>query len=125
MHSSVNTQGHIDDKIAARVKVNPRTVGWFRRLAGMSAVCQELAYAHPELFNSRWAQQVARHGELPTGDRLEQHMCQMIAQKRTWHTIHEATKERAGASGVDKSDAVVAAHWVVTNLQPEHLLIRT
>ena len=121
LYSKLNLQGNTDDQIASRVKVNSRTVGWFRRLAKMSVNCQNLAYAHPELFNSRWAQQVARHGELPSNELLEQHMRQMVVQKRTWHTVHNEIKERSGASSVDKSDAIVEAHKVITHFEPKHL----
>ena len=121
LYSKLHLQGNTDDQIAARVKVNSRTVGWFRRLAKMSINCQSLAYAHPDLFNSRWAQQVARHGELPAAELFEQHMRQMVVQKRTWHTVHNEIKERVGASSVDKSDAIVKAHKVITNFNSEHL----
>jgi ParB-like chromosome segregation protein Spo0J len=122
LYSKLNLQGNTDDQIAARVKVNSRTIGWFRRLTKMSISCQTLAYAHSDLFNSRWAQQVARHGELPDNALLEQHMRQMVIQKRTWHTVHDEIKKSSGTSSIDKSDAIVTAHRVITNFEPEHLI---
>ncbi len=112
--------GHTDEQIATRVKVNPRTVGWFRRLAKMSSACQELAYSYPDLFNSRWAQQVARHGELPEGDLLQEHMQQMIIQKRTWHAIHD-DKPRIGATSIDKSEAISEAHKTIKSFHSKQL----
>lgn len=120
LYSKLYSHNHSDEQIAERVKVNPRTVGWFRRLANMSPTCQKLAYDHPDLFNSTWAQQIARHGDLPPSKLLEQHMRKMIVQKRTWHVISEDKKEKPGASSIDKSDAVVTAHRIVTSFEPAH-----
>ena len=122
LYAKLNQQGNSDDQIASRVKVNPRTVGWFRRLSEMSASCQKLAYNNPELFNSRWAQQVARHGELPPAELLEYHMRQMVIQKRTWHHVHSQMKEKIGASSIDKSDAIVTAHKSITYFKPSDLI---
>jgi ParB/RepB/Spo0J family partition protein len=113
--------GNTDEQIATRVKVNPRTVGWFRRLAKMSPACQELANSHPELFNSRWAQQVARHGELPEENLLEEHMQQMIIQKRTWHIILADKPKISGATSIDKSEAILEAHRTIKNLEYKQL----
>ncbi len=107
--------GHSDEQIASRVKVNPRTVGWLKRMAKMSTTCKELARAHQELFTSTWAQQVARHGELPNAEHLEMHMRQMISQKRSWHKVHEELKDRTGSSSVDKSDAVMEIHKTINS----------
>lgn len=113
--------GHTDEQIATRVKVNPRTVGWFRRLAKMSPACQNLANSHPELFNSRWAQQVARHGELPEENLLHEHMQQMIIQKRTWHIILADKPKISGATSVDKSEAISQAHKTIKSFHSEQL----
>ncbi len=122
LYSKLNAEGHTDEQIASRVKVNVRTVGWFRRLAKMSLACQNLVCAHQTLFNSKWAQELSRHGELPDDKVLEQNMIQMIAQKRTWHKIDSEVQQRIGATSIDKSDAIVQAHRVITNLESEQLI---
>lgn len=121
LYEKLYSFGHTDEQIAERVKVNPRTVGWFRRLAKMSPACQNLANSYPELFNSRWAQQVARHGELPEGNLLQEHMQQMIIQKRTWHIIHADKPKISGATSIDKSEAISQAHKTIKSFHSEQL----
>ncbi len=121
LYEKLHSFGHTDEQIAARVKVNSRTVGWFGRLAKMSQACRELANSHPELFNSRWAQQVARHGELPEENLLQEHMQQMIIQKRAWHIILADKPKISGATSIDKSEAISQAHKTIKSFHSEQL----
>lgn len=76
--------GESDDAIAQRSGVNPRTVGWYRRLTRMSNECQALAREHPELFNATWAVKLARQGELPPPAVLLKQMQSMIARMKAF-----------------------------------------
>lgn len=70
--------GESDQDIGKRVGVNPRTVGWYRRLTKMSLTCQALCRKHPEIFNATWAVKLARQGELPNGKILETKMREIL-----------------------------------------------
>lgn len=76
--------GESDATIAERVGLNPRTVAWYRRLASMSEICQNLCRDHSGLFNATWAIKLARQGQLPKGPELEAMMRQMIKAGKTW-----------------------------------------
>ncbi|NRA65259.1 MAG: ParB N-terminal domain-containing protein [Pseudobacteriovorax sp.] len=73
--------GETDGKIASRVGVNPRTVGWYRRLLDMSMECQELCRRHPDIFTATWAIQLARSGPIPAESVLLPKMKQILAKK--------------------------------------------
>jgi hypothetical protein len=64
-YQQANHLGETDQAIAERVGVNPRTVGWYRRLTTMAPECQALCRQYPDLFHATWAIQLARKGELP------------------------------------------------------------
>ncbi len=72
--------GETDQAIAERVGVNPRTVGWYRRLTLMATECQALCRQHPDLFHATWAIQLARKGELPPLPILMKQMQFMLAR---------------------------------------------
>ena len=76
--------GESDEEIAERVGINPRTVGWYRRLAGMPPACAQLAREYATIFNATWAIQVARSGPLPDGDRFYALMQEMVAAGKAW-----------------------------------------
>jgi ParB/RepB/Spo0J family partition protein len=76
--------GESDQEIAARVSVNPRTVGQYRRLAQMSQQCEKLARAYPRLFNATWAVKMARAGSLPPPDEFYDLMQEMVACGKSW-----------------------------------------
>lgn len=65
-YQQANHLGESDQAIAERVGVNPRTVGWYRRLTAMAPECQALCRQYPDLFHATWAIQLARKGELPS-----------------------------------------------------------
>jgi ParB/RepB/Spo0J family partition protein len=111
LYSKLFNHGHTDEQIAHRVKANVRTIGWFRRLALLSPSCQSLAYANPHLFNSRWAQKLSMHGELPDSKFLESQMTEMIEKKKTWHTFDK--KED------DKTESIRCVKEIVTNFSIE------
>ena len=88
--------GESDEKIAARVGVNPRTVGWYRRLAAMPASCSQLVRQHPDLFTATWAIQLARKGELPQETLLLAKMKDMVVnQARQGATSQEPSDQKA------------------------------
>lgn len=76
--------GSSDKEIAARVGVNWRTVGWYRRLAGMSPECEGLVREYPQLFNATWGVKMSRKGELLPSKKLLFCMQQMVAAGRAW-----------------------------------------
>lgn len=76
--------GESDEAIAERSGVNPRTVGWYRRLTRMSAECQSLARAHSDIFTATWAIKLARQGELPAPSALLKLMQNMIARQQAF-----------------------------------------
>lgn len=88
--------GESDEAIAERSGVNPRTVGWYRRLTRMSADCQALAREHSDLFNATWAIKLARQGELPPPAVLLKQMQALLARQKAFQN----------ASASDKAEAV-------------------
>ena len=76
--------GESDKDIADRVGMNPRTIGWYRRLCKMSPTCQKLCREHAHLFTATWAIKLARQGELPAGRALESMMRKMIQEGQSW-----------------------------------------
>jgi len=76
--------GESDQAIAERSGVNPRTVGWYRRLTRMSSECQTLCRQHSDLFNATWAIKLARLGELPVHAVLLKQMQAMIARQKAF-----------------------------------------
>jgi len=85
-YQQANHLGESDQAIAERVGVNPRTVGWYRRLTTMAPECQALCRQHPDIFHATWAIQLARKGELPALAALMKQMQFMLAR-------HEALKD--------------------------------
>ncbi|WP_218109775.1 ParB/RepB/Spo0J family partition protein [Oligoflexus tunisiensis] len=85
-YQQANHLGESDQAIAERVGVNPRTVGWYRRLVTMAPECQALCRQHPDLFHATWAIQLARKGELPPLAILMKQMQFMLAR-------HQAQKD--------------------------------
>lgn len=83
--------GESDQAIAERSGVNPRTVGWYRRLTRMSSECQALCRQHPEVFTATWAIKEARKGELPPPAQLLKQMQMMLAR-------HQSLSKNDGAS---------------------------
>jgi ParB-like chromosome segregation protein Spo0J len=79
-YQQANHLGESDQAIAERVGVNPRTVGWYRRLTGMAPECQALCRQYPDLFHATWAIQLARKGELPPLAVLMKQMQFMLAR---------------------------------------------
>lgn len=75
--------GESDQAIAERSGVNPRTVGWYRRLTRMSNECQALCRQHPEVFTATWAIKEARKGELPPPAQLLKQMQLMLARHQS------------------------------------------
>lgn len=93
--------GESDDAIAERSGVNPRTVGWYRRLTRMSADCQALARQHAELFNATWAIKLARQGELPAPAQLLKQMEAILARHKAFQNA--APTDKAEAAAKDKA----------------------
>ncbi len=79
-YQQANHLGESDQAIAERVGVNPRTVGWYRRLTTMAPECQALCRQYPDLFHATWAIQLARKGELPPLAVLMKQMQFMLAR---------------------------------------------
>jgi hypothetical protein len=79
-YQQANHLGESDQAIAERVGVNPRTVGWYRRLTSMAPECQALCRQYPDLFHATWAIQLARKGELPPLAVLMKQMQFMLAR---------------------------------------------
>jgi ParB/RepB/Spo0J family partition protein len=104
--------GESDDKIAARVGVNPRTVGWYRRWASIDVETAKLIRDHADLFNATWAVNLARRGPLPKAELLLTQMRSMIAAGKTWLEFSEQvpkTPIRQGASGEDRSSSTASS----------------
>ena len=90
-----------DDAIAERSGVNPRTVGWYRRLTRMSIECQTLARQNAEVFHATWAIKLARQGELPAPAILLKQMEALLARHRALQNA--APSDRAEAIAKDKA----------------------
>ncbi len=86
--------GESDQAIAERSGVNPRTVGWYRRLTRMSPEAQALARQHSELFNATWAIKLARQGELPPPPVLLKQMQAMLARQQAFSQAAENRSEK-------------------------------
>lgn len=88
--------GESDQEIGKRVGVNPRTVGWYRRLTKMPLVCQALCRKYPDIFTATWAIKLARQGELAKAKDLETKMRALISAKKNGGTqrSHSAVKQR-------------------------------
>ncbi len=95
--------GESDDAIAERSGVNPRTVGWYRRLTRMSVECQALARQNPELFHATWAIKLARQGELPAPHVLLKQMEALLARHKAFQNASPSDK----SSGAEKDKALV------------------
>lgn len=89
--------GETDELIAKRVGLNPRTIGWYRRLCSMSQSCQNLCRKYPDVFTATWAIKLARQGELPEARKLEKLMLNMLnmgSSKAKQETAHSAAKNQ-------------------------------
>ncbi|MFW7381797.1 MAG: ParB/RepB/Spo0J family partition protein [Oligoflexus sp.] len=95
------TMGESDQAVADRVGLNPRTVGWYRRLTKMSQSCQNLCRSHPDLFHATWAIKLARQGELPEPKLLEAMMQKMLAN-------HTKAESDSAPKKVDRSQRLAA-----------------
>lgn len=84
--------GESDQAIAERSGVNPRTVGWYRRLTRMSSECQALCRQHSELFNATWAIKLARQGELPAPAILLKQMQSLLARQQAFQQAAQGDK---------------------------------
>ena len=93
--------GESDQAIAERSGVNPRTVGWYRRLTRMSPECQALCREHSDLFNATWAIKLARQGELPAAAILLKQMQAMLARQQAFQQAAVADKPKTPA--IDKA----------------------
>ncbi len=92
--------GESDQAIAERSGVNPRTVGWYRRLTRMSLECQAICRQHSDLFNATWAIKLARQGELPVPAVLLKQMLTMIARQKAFGQKAQAEKPE---TAIDKN----------------------
>jgi len=101
-YQQANRLGESDQAIAERVGVNPRTVGWYRRLTSMAMECQVLCRQYPDLFHATWAIQLARKGDLPPLAILMKNMQWMLARylAQKDHPEPEVSPE-AGVKGSD------------------------
>ena len=81
-----------DQTIAERSGVNPRTVGWYRRLTRMSPECQTLCRLHSDVFNATWAIKLARLGELPAAAILLRQMQSLLARQQAFQQASQAEK---------------------------------
>jgi hypothetical protein len=84
--------GESDQAIAERSGVNPRTVGWYRRLTRMSPECQALCRQHSDLFNATWAVKLARLGELPAPAILLKQMESLLARQQAFSQAGQSEK---------------------------------
>jgi len=91
-YQEAHSMGETDQVVAERVGLNPRTVGWYRRLTKMSQSCQNLCRSYPDLFHATWAIKLARQGELPEPKLLEEMMRKLIA-------IRQKPAAETGAAG--------------------------
>lgn len=83
-----------DQAIAERSGVNPRTVGWYRRLTRMSSECQTLCRQYSDIFNATWAIKLARQGELPAPAILFKQMQSLLARQQAFQQASQAEKEK-------------------------------
>ncbi|MBF0440483.1 MAG: ParB N-terminal domain-containing protein [Oligoflexales bacterium] len=96
-YQETSNLGESDQEIARRVGVNPRTVGWYRRLTKISDASKKMIRSHPSLFNATWAIKLARKGELPGSNILEPWLKRMIDTGRASIDYHDVI-ERKGAT---------------------------
>lgn len=97
--------GENDEKVATRVGVNPRTVGWYRRWADVGPETSKLIRDHAELFNATWAINLARKGPLPQSEILNAQMELMVLAGKTWlefKTQPAVEPLRQGATSEDR-----------------------
>ncbi|MBC7658690.1 MAG: ParB N-terminal domain-containing protein [Chitinophagaceae bacterium] len=84
--------GESDQAIAERSGVNPRTVGWYRRLTRMSPECQTLCRQHSDIFNATWAIKLARLGELPAPALLLKQMQSQLARQQAFQQASQTER---------------------------------
>lgn len=70
-----------DQEIADRVGVNKRTVGWYRRWAGVSPACEAYIRSHSLKLGKTWAIQLARKGALPQDAELLKLMKRIVEKE--------------------------------------------
>ena len=92
-YADASAFGEGDEEIATRVGVNPRTVGWYRRLAEMSPGCLQLACEYPKIFTATWGVKMARRGPLIPEQELLAAMQGMVAAGRAWTPEREAVRK--------------------------------
>jgi ParB-like chromosome segregation protein Spo0J len=108
--------GESDEAIAERSGVNPRTVGWYRRLTRMSPDCQKLARQNPELFHATWAIKLARQGELPAPAALLKQMQAMLTRQRAFQDNAHSPLKALEDQLKDKANAKISRERLKANL---------
>ncbi|RZA26268.1 MAG: hypothetical protein EOP10_04200 [Proteobacteria bacterium] len=110
--------GESDEAIAERSGVNPRTVGWYRRLTRMSPDCQLLARQNADLFHATWAIKLARQGELPAPAVLLKQMEALLLRQKAFQNA--APSDKAESQLKDKAMAKISRERLKIAFSPSN-----